>query len=566
MAKDKMARRLIIIVILQISLILTFAVGCGKKTSPAIQPFEIKRGDLNIIVSSDGSLTMPDNFDLRFGTTGKVQNILVEEGDAVKEGALLAFLDNTAQKNAIRTALFNIQSAVNEITIACNDTDLPYNFPELSAVRIFEQAQYDLDKCIGYIKQGQYKEAGFALGMTYFDVEVCEDLIASRPDAAVYAGAKPNSVVQPYGTAGSETDLWSNDPIVVSYLQQYRETLLNISDLLMQGAYPEITPALESAREEMLNGKKLVENTVHIRGRAYLMYPDIPTSLNFLQAAMRSTQELEKAEAQGNDNAEEISKMLYTAILNLSIGRDTLENQTLTFDWNSGANWKILQQYNLNVQSAEIALAKAKQDIMNTVIIAPSDGTVVSVDLKKGYVLSALDYSSRTAIKLVNTGTIKFSGLVDEIDIMKVKTGQKATIAVDALPSKVITGTVKFISPFGTKIGQVVKFAVTIELDPTDAALRGGLSATADINIYSARDVLLVPVSAITYTPSGPVVTVIDEATGQTEQRKVTLGQQTFEFAEVIAGLTEGEKVLGASQKPTSVQNTTSGPPLPPPH
>jgi len=62
------------------------------------------------------------------------------------------------------------------------------------------------------------------------------------------------------------------------------------------------------------------------------------------------------------------------------------------------------------------------------------------------------------------------------------------------------------------------------------------------------------------------VVTVIDETTGQTEQRKVTLGQQTFEFAEVIAGLKEGEKVLGASQKPTSVQNTTqSGRPMPPP-
>jgi multidrug efflux pump subunit AcrA (membrane-fusion protein) len=562
-----MTKRIIIITVLLISLLLSFVAGCSQKASTTIQPFEVKRGDLNIIVSSDGSLTMPDNFDLRFGTTGKIQTILVEEGDKVKEGALLAFLGNTAQKNAIRTALFNIQSAVNDIAVICGvQTDLPYNYPELSAVRIFEQAQYDIDECISYFKQGQYKEAGFKLAMTYFDIEVCEDLIATRPNATVYAGAKSNSVIHPDDTAGSEEDLWPNDPPVVNYLQQYRGILLNISNLLMQGAYEEIIPALESARAEMLNGKKLVENTVHIRGRTYLTYPDIPTSLNFLQASIRSMQELEKGMTQGNNNSEEITRILYTAILNLAIGHDTLENQTLTFDWNSGSNWKTLQQYNLNVQSAEIALAKAKRDIMNTVIIAPSNGIVVSIDLKQGYVLSAQDYSSRTAIKLVNTEKIKFNGLVDEIDIMKVQTGQKAEIAVDALPGKIIAGTVKFISPFGTNVGQVVKFAVTVELDPTDAQLRGGLSATADINIYSAKDVLLVPVSAISFTPSGPMVTIINETTGQTEQREVTLGKQTFEFAEVLAGLKEGEKVRGASQKPTSTQSTTSpGQPMPPP-
>ncbi len=560
----RMAKRLLIIILVILSLLLTEAIGCNRQPGPATQPFEVKRGDLTINVSTDGSLTMPDNFDLRFGTSGKVNRILVEEGDSVREGALLAFLDNTAQKNAIRTALFNIQSATNQVTIACNDSDLPYNFPELSTVRIFEQAQYDLDECISYFNKGQYKDAGFKLGMAYFDIEVCEDLIASRPNAAAFAGVKQNSALGPEGSAGSDEDLWPNDPVVINYLQQYRETLLNISSLLMHGDYEAVATALESARSEMLKGKKLVENTVHIRGRTYLTFPDIPTSLNFLQASIRSLQELEKISSQGNNGSEEVAKILYTSILNLLIGQDTLENQTLTFDWSGATNWKILQQYNLNIQSAEIALTKAKRDIMNTVIITPADRTVVSVDLKQGYVLSAQDYSSRTAIKLVDTGTIEFTGMVDEIDIMKVKIGQKARILVDAMPNEELAGTIKFISPFGTKTGQVVKFAVTIELDPTHAQLRGGLSATADVSIYSATNILLVPVSAVNYTPSGPVVAVHNQATGQTEQRKVSLGQQNFEFAEVISGLKEGEKVLGSIQKPTTVEKAPPGRPPPP--
>jgi RND family efflux transporter MFP subunit len=195
-----------------------------------------------------------------------------------------------------------------------------------------------------------------------------------------------------------------------------------------------------------------------------------------------------------------------------------------------------------------VGLYEKKQDIMKTVIIAPSDGSVVSVDLKKSYVLSAQDYSSRTAIKLVDINTIKFQGTVDEIDISKVKRGQKANITIDAVPNRVFTGTVKFISPFGTQTGKVIKFAITIELDPTDVPLRGGLSATADISIYSAKNVLLVPVSVIATTPAGPVVAVLDEATGQVERRRITIGQQNFQFAEVLSGLKEGEKLQAIKQ------------------
>jgi multidrug efflux pump subunit AcrA (membrane-fusion protein) len=180
------------------------------------------------------------------------------------------------------------------------------------------------------------------------------------------------------------------------------------------------------------------------------------------------------------------------------------------------------------------------------------------VNLKKDYVLSAQDYSSRPAIQLVDTKTIEFTGLVDEIDIMKVQKGQKAKITVDAIPDKVFAGTVKFISPFGVKSGNVIKFAVTIELDPTDVELRGSLSATADISTYSAKNVLLVPTTAIITTPRGPMVEVINEATGKPEPRRITLGKQNFQYAEVLQGLKEGDKVSVSSQNPSGATGGSS--------
>jgi len=547
----------IIAALVSLSLLSLLLGGCSKNMAPAGQTFEVKRGDLDIIVSTDGSLNMPNEFDLKFGTTGQVDEILVEEGDTVKQGALLAMLDNSAQKNAIKTALFSIQTSKNNITFGCGTDHLPYNYPDLSVPRLMEEAQKDIDKAVSYFKQGNYKDAGYQLIMTYFDIEVCEDLIKSRPDAAVLAGAKTNSTYYPDLTAGSSPDESSNDEMVVDYLQTYRQKLMNITRDMKVGAYEKIAPEFDVAQQEMAIVNQMAKSTISIKGRFVFQYADTPTSVDFLQLSLRSLQELEKYLAQDDAIPVDAAKKLYTAKLNLLVGRDVLENQRLIFESGGSINWKTLQQYNLSLQSAEIALYKARQEIMKTVIIAPSDGTVVSVDLKKSYVLSAQDYSSRTAVKLVDTQSLKFQGLVDEIDILKVKPGQKARITVDAVPDKVFTGTVKFISPFGTQSGSVIKFAITIMMDPSDIQLPGGLSATADINVYSAKNALLVPVSVITTTPEGPMVAVINEATGQVERRLITLGMQNFQFAEVLSGLKEGEKVQMINQEGTLNAPTT---------
>jgi multidrug efflux pump subunit AcrA (membrane-fusion protein) len=443
-----------------------------------------------------------------------------------------------------------VQSKTDSAAAGCDH--LPYTYPDLSVPRIFDQARKDLDTAVNEFKQGDYKDAGRDLIMAYFDVEVGADLIASKPDAAELAGAKTNSTYYPDLYEGGFKSPTPTDAAVVDYLQKYQQKLLDISSDMKVGAYDKAAAKFDTAQQEMFTAYNLAESTVYLKGSEMFEYPDTATSADFLQSSIRSLQDLEDYLAQDGAEPIEAAKKLYITQLNLLVGRDVLENQTSIFVVGKGINWQTLQQYNLSLQSAQIALYKAKQAIMNTAIIAPSDGTVVSVNLKKSSVLSAQTYSSTTAIKLVNTSSVRFEGLIDEIDIMKVQPGQKVSITVDAVPNKVFTGTVKFISPFGVASGNVIKFAITIQLDPTDVELRGGLSATADISIYSAKDVLLVPVSVIVETRGGPVVAVVNPTTGQPEYRPVTLGQQTFQYAEVLSGLKEGDKVTVTATPPTT--------------
>jgi RND family efflux transporter MFP subunit len=210
-----------------------------------------------------------------------------------------------------------------------------------------------------------------------------------------------------------------------------------------------------------------------------------------------------------------------------------------------GLSLKNEQQYHVDLQNAMVGLGNANDDFLKTVILAPFDGTVVSVGVKKNDVLSQIDYASKTAVQLVDTSQIKFQGNVDEIDILKIRTGRTATISVDAVPNKTFTGTVSFISPFGTPdTNNVVKFPVTILLDPTDVELKGGLTATADIAITAVENALLIPLTAVTTTSEGSFVNVINKDTGQPEKRQITLGSQNLQRAEVLSGLKEGDKLV----------------------
>jgi len=226
-----------------------------------------------------------------------------------------------------------------------------------------------------------------------------------------------------------------------------------------------------------------------------------------------------------------------------------------------GLSLKNYQQYNVDLAKALVTLGNSKDNLLKTIIMAPFDGTVVSVGVKKNDVLSAMDYSLKGTIQLVDTTAVKFQGQVDEIDILKIKVGQKATISVDAVPDRVFKGTVTFISPYGSAgTGTVVKFPITIKLEPTDMALKGSLTATADIAVSSVENVLLVPAAAVTTTPAGSSVNVVTGAKGESEKRQVTLGSQNQQFAEVVSGLKEGEQVMVEAVTGAPIVTRPTGP------
>jgi len=229
---------------------------------------------------------------------------------------------------------------------------------------------------------------------------------------------------------------------------------------------------------------------------------------------------------------------------------DVLEQQVIIYQ----ANWETAK---LNLKIAKLNLDSAKLNLDNAKITAPFDGVVASVTIIEGQEISGAALAT-PAITLVGTGGIEMQGSIDELNIAVVKLGQTANITLDALPDEQVAGSVAFVSPMGTVLAGIVSYAATIAVDNASAALKDGMSATAEVEVARRDNVLLIPNTVIQGTVQSPFVEVL--VNGKPVERQVTLGLSNGFNTEVVSGLVEGEEVVVPPLSPAQQSGGFFGP------
>ena len=577
----------LVTIIICVSILSVSGIDCASQPNPSElekQVATVQFGNLAITVSVDGNLVMPQAYDLLFGAPGNVEDVLVEEGDFVKAGTILARLDDTTERLDIRSANGDVQKVLSDLyetvprlpQFPINGPDsgsglgYPVYYPNATAFTSFAWTQDEVYKARELFRLSKYVESASELDVAVADLGLCMKIFE---DTINNSQSGLGNIAPFINQDETSLSVQLYHPFAAIYIRELRQLVDSIKQgqadmekiqgLIAQEKYDEAAPLFAPLLGEVDDiGKAVIRDINVIKTHNYATIYGEDLCLSLYGAAEDSLNKAFIALGKYGLDSPEFNSNLRIAQHEMALCNGILGTNDYVLQ--HGLSLKAEQEYKLNLQNAIVGLENKKDDLLKTVILAPFDGTVVSVGVKKNDVLSAMDYSSKTAVQLVDTSQIKFTGLVDEIDILKIKAGQKATISVDAVPDKTFTGTVSFISPYGSKdTGNVVKFAVTIRLDPTDVELKGGLTATADIAVYDVQDVLLVPLSAVTTTPVGSFVTVTNEATGQTEERKVVLGNQNYQFAEVLSGLKEGDKVI-IEEKVVGAPVTTGFPQ--PPH
>lgn len=109
--------------------------GGGDEEESVSQLVEVVRGDLSVIVSGGGNIAVADEADLTFVSSGKVDEIYVEEGDEVSEGEVLARLDTSA----LELALTEAEAAIKQAEAAIKQAEAAIKQAETD----WKQADYD---------------------------------------------------------------------------------------------------------------------------------------------------------------------------------------------------------------------------------------------------------------------------------------------------------------------------------------------------------------------------------------------------------------------------------------
>jgi macrolide-specific efflux system membrane fusion protein len=148
---------------------------------------------------------------------------------------------------------------------------------------------------------------------------------------------------------------------------------------------------------------------------------------------------------------------------------------------------------------------------------------------------------------------------LNEVDVAKVKVGQKATLTFSAVDGLTATGTVQQVDLIGTVTQNVVNFKVKILFDTQDDRIKPGMSVTGFIITDIKQDVLTVP-SAAVKTSSGQtyVETLVNNAP---EQHQVTVGLLSDTDTEVSGDIKEGDAVITQTitdAKPATAQQPAS--------
>jgi HlyD family secretion protein len=222
------------------------------------------------------------------------------------------------------------------------------------------------------------------------------------------------------------------------------------------------------------------------------------------------------------------------------------------------------QKSNLHrIEQARASLKSTSDAIRKTSIVSPIDGIVTSLKVEEGEVaiIGTMNNPGTVLMTIADLSVMEAEVLVDETDVIKVKTGKRAEVTVDAIPGKVMAGMVTEVGnsaiaslgSAGTASAESRDFKTVITLDHPPLTLKPGFSATADIIIEEKRDVVTVPISALVIVEkdASPKKGANSEregvfiaAGGRSVFREVKKGIAGDMYIEIISGLEEKENVI----------------------
>ena len=473
-----------------------------------------QKGSVTQIVSGTGQVDASNTIDLQPKSSGNISYVGVKVGENVKKGELIASIDTRDAKLALQ----NSQIVLDKLTSSPDSLTLI-------------QKQNLVNK--------SYSDAWDEVSSFVID---SNSLMNNLSDLYSTGFLSYNSVA---GISSTGRDMVVQSQNSYYDARNDLDKLINVYKTLNRDSSSE---QISSLVDQAYNTSKLVSNAVKNTETSFNMAVDF---LNYQNNSNTAT-------TRANINSWINTSNTHANNI-LSSQNSIKENKQSLSDLVAGSNA-------LDIKSAELTLESKQNAYDDCFIYAPFDGVIATLTAEVG------QPSGSSIGTLITKQKVAIISL-NEVDIAKIKLGQKATLTFDAIDGLSITGKVTEIDSVGTVSQGVVSYNVKISLDIDDSRIKPGMSINVSIITDMIQDVIVVPTSAVKTQNGTSYVQVFDAPlatplTGVQGSLSATLPRQVAvetglsddTNTEITSGLKEGDIIVTKTIAGTTIATTSTTP------
>ncbi len=468
--------------------------------------------DLSTSNSYTGTIAAVDSQSVMSAVSGvKVTEVLVEEGDTVEEGDVIARLDTT-----------NIDEQISE-------KEASLNASAASSALNIQSAQAKYDNLKQNLEDGLDKSTQSALSQ-----------IDSAMQNLVSAQEAYDNEVSLNNAQLSQT--------ILSAIQQ------------MQTAYNNVQSAALRT-QQAVDSKSHAQKQASDAGRTYDSFSDdqqIASDELSEEQAKESYEQAKTNYEQAKISEENQLTQLYDAVIT---AQNNYLNAIDSYNATVRSTEQTLEEYQTGIKQAQanadnttsqLQLDSLKDSRSDYVITAPMSGTVTSLNIKVGDITAVS--STSTLATITSYDKMKVSLSVSEYDVSNFSKGDTVTVTVDAV-NKDYEGTVSAVSAVGSSSNGIAYFSVEVQFTP-DASVMVGMTADVRQSADEVKDAVTVLSDAVATGTDGSSYVLVkgtDENGKEAYvQQAVTLGTSDGTYTQITDGLKVGDTVYYAVNTPAA--------------
>jgi multidrug efflux pump subunit AcrA (membrane-fusion protein) len=480
--------------------------------APQIQTSVARSGDLTVFATGAGQVIPAKEVNLGFDESGTLDELLVTVGDQVQSGEVIARLETNQSEDEIALALAEAELNVLTAQQALDDIYDSVQIDTAQALLDVEEAQQALEDLL----TGDLRLAQALQAVAEAEEEVSQ---AQRTYNATRSTSSQTTIDAAYAELVlAEKALKDQEAKFDDYANKPENDLGKANaQLKLSAAQAAYDSALRYYNAVTGTGSEL---------DLELSAADLATAQAKLAEAERDYERIKDGPTPGE---------IALAEANLALAEAKYETLKDGVDPAEVA----LAEANLTNAQAKLALAQEDKAVID--MVAPMDGTIMSINASVGEAVG-----TSGSIVMADLQQPVLEVYLDEADLDKVAVGFDVEVVFDSLPDDMYTGQITEVSPSLQTVSNVDAVLAWVQLDAESFSkpipLPVGSNASVDVIGGRTQDAVLVPVEAVREIGVDEYAVFVMED-GEPKLRVVTVGLMDFTSAEILTGLNAGEVV-----------------------